>query len=224
MQTVEKKKIYFDNYWKQQPESRVDPRSLQRAKAVDRLLQKRSGCLLDVGCGRGLILDYFAGRGYDVTGVDISPEAVEMVRQNGHKVQVLDLEQEEISEKYDVILCLEVLQQLHDPVAVLGKLVSALHENGELVVSMPNEFHIISRLKLLFGRSHLGDFSHSHIRLFFPSRDKKLFENANLKIINKLYVPIAPPKWKTISMIFRPLAQMCPSLLAISSIYTLEKS
>ena len=223
MQTAEKKKIYFDDYWRQQPESRVDPRSLQRAKAIDKLLQKRSGCLLDVGCGRGLILDYFAEGGFDVSGVDISPEAVEMVRQKGHKVGVLDLEQEEIIDKYDIILCLEVLQQLHDPVIVLEKLISALHEDGELVVSVPNEFHIISRLKLLFGRSHLGDFSHSHIRLFFPWRDKKLFEITKLKIVDKIYISIAPPKWKTISMILRPLAQMCPSLFAISSIYTLKK-
>ncbi len=179
--------------------------------------------MFDVGWGRGVILDYFGARGFDVTGVDSSPDAIDMVKQKGYDAYVLDLEQEKITDKYDVILCLEVLQQLYTPVAVLDKLISALNEGGKLVVSVPNEFHFISRLKLLMGRSHLGHFDHSHIRLFSPSRDIELFEKANLKITGNKYVSIVPPKWKMLSKIFEPLAQMCPSLFAISSIYALKK-
>jgi len=223
MLTAEKKKLYFDKYWQDQTETRVDPRSLQRAEYIDKLLTKHSGQLLDVGCGRGVILDYFAGRGFDVTGFDISPEVIEMVRRKGHEVQVLDLEQEDITTKYDVILCLEVLQQIYNPSAVLEKLSSALKEDGELVVSVPNEFHIVSRLKLLFGKPHLGDYEHSHIRLFTPRREKRLFASVNLKATARRYVSIVPPRWSLLSKIFRPLAQVWPSLFAISSIYRLEK-
>lgn len=224
MQSTIEKKGYFDNYWREQPEAKVDPRSLQRADYVQRLMQNKSGSLLDVGCGRGLISDYFEKLRFNVTGVDISPDMVELVKENGHKAFVLDLERDEINEGYDMILCLEVLQQLYNPELVLNKLKAALNDEGELIVSVPNEFHIVSRLKLFIGKSHLGDFKHSHIRLFSPARDKLLFEKTDLRIQKRMYVPIVPPKWKVLSAIFKPLVQICPSLFAISSIYTLRKA
>jgi 2-polyprenyl-3-methyl-5-hydroxy-6-metoxy-1,4-benzoquinol methylase len=224
MLAAEKKKIYFDQYWREQPEARVEPRSRQRAGYVYDLLEKRSGRLLDVGCGRGVILGNFAQRGFDVEGMDISSDAVEMVKRKGYRAQVVDLERDDINEKYDVILCLEVLPQVYDPLIVLEKLIRALKDNGELIISVPNEFHIISRINILFGRSHPGDYKHSHIRLFSPHRDRKLIERAHLKIVGCKYVSIVPPGWKITSAIFEPLTQIWPTLWAISSIYRVVKN
>jgi len=84
---------------------------------------------------------------------------------------------------------------------------------------VPNEFHIVSRLKILFGFSHLGKFNHSHIRLFTPIRGRELLKNAGLEIIREIHIPIIPPRWKFLSRLFYPLAEVFPSLLAISSIY-----
>ena len=223
MPILEEKKTYFDNYWREQSTEIADPRGRQRAMAVLSLLDKKSGRLLDVGCGRGIALDFFAYRGFDVTGVDISPEAVNMVKKKGHQAYIIDLERDEIPGKYDFVLCLEVLQQLYDPSKLLNKLKSSLAPNGEMLVSLPNEFHIVSRLRILFGLSHLGDFRHSHIRMFTPSRDRTLFKSADLNIVREICIPIIPPKWKILSTIFKPLTQIFPSLLAISSIYRLKK-
>ena len=35
------------------------------------------GCLLDLGCGVGQYSNYFSGKGFDVTAVDISPRAID---------------------------------------------------------------------------------------------------------------------------------------------------
>lgn len=223
MSVLEEKKTYFDNYWRELSTEIADPRAYQRANAVLSLLDKSNGRLLDVGCGRGVVLDFFADRGFDVAGVDISPHAVDIIKKKGHQAHIIDLEHDEISGKYDIILCLEVVQQLYDPPKLLNKLKLSLSPNGEMIVSMPNEFHIVSRLRILFGLSHLGDFHHSHIRIFAPSRDRILFESTDLDIVGKIYIPIIPPKWKILSAIFKPLTQICPSLLAISSIYRLKK-
>jgi len=187
MRTTDEKKVYFDNYWREQPEIKVDPRSVQRADYVQSLMQNKGGSLLDVGCGRGLILDYFAKLRFNVTGIDISPDMIELVKTKGYKAFVLDLERDEINEKYDMVLCLEVLQQLYDTELVLNKLRAALNDEGELIVSVPNEFHIVSRMKLFLGKSHLGHFEHSHIRLFSPARDKLLFEKTNLRIQKSMH-------------------------------------
>ncbi|UCD94229.1 MAG: class I SAM-dependent methyltransferase [Candidatus Zixiibacteriota bacterium] len=224
MPTVEEKKAYFDQYWRDQPESKADPRSIQRAEYVHKLVQKTSGRLLDVGCGRGVILDYFAQLGYEVAGTDISPDAVTMVSENGHKAFLLDIERDEPEGKYDIILCLEVLQQVYYPLRALKRLKDALEYDGELIVSLPNEFHIVSRLKILFGRTHVGHFNHSHIRLFSPERDLYLFERLNLRVAERAYIPVVPPRWKSLTALFRPLARMFPALFAIASVYCLRKS
>ncbi len=223
MSILEKKKVYFDNYWHEQRIEIVDPRAHERADAALSLLDKKNGRLLDIGCGRGLALDFFASRGFDVTGIDVSPEVIRLIEERGHKGYCADIERDEVAGKYDVILCLEILQQLYNPAAVLKKLKSALDSNGEMIISMPNEFHIVSRLKILFGVSHLGDFRHSHIRLFAPRRDRDLFESLSLEVIKKFHISVVPPKWKYLSVIFRPIAQIMPSLFAISSIYRLKK-
>lgn len=223
MPTLEEKQTFFDQYWREQPDAKTDPRSLQRAGIVHRLLSKESGRLFDLGCGRGLILDYFARLGYDVVGSDVSPDIITMVSQKGHRAMILDIERDEPYEKYDIILCLEVLQQLYYPQRALKRLKYALEDDGEMVISVPNEFHIVSRLKILFGKSHLGHFGHSHVRLFSPSRDRQLFEKTNLIVADRKFVPIIPPRWKLMTKLFMPLAQMFPSLFAISSIYRLRK-
>lgn len=223
MPTVEEKKAYFDQYWREQPETKTDPRSVQRAEYVYQLVSKQSGRLLDMGCGRGLILDYFAALGFGVTGADISPDAVTLVSEKGHAAFILDIERDEPEGKYDIILCLELLQQCYYPMRALKRLKDALEYDGEMIVSVPNEFHIVSRLKILFGQSHLGHFHHSHIRLFSPPRDELLFRKMNLRIVRRLYVPIVPPKWKLLTRLFGPLVRMIPSLFAISSIYKLRK-
>jgi 2-polyprenyl-3-methyl-5-hydroxy-6-metoxy-1,4-benzoquinol methylase len=219
MLTFEKKKTYFDHYWKQQPADKVARRARERARLVSDLIGSRTGRLLDVGCGRGFILDFMARRGFHVTGADVAPAAVAMAGERGCKAVLFDLETEEMEGKYDVILCLEVLQQLADPVKALVKLRLLLADDGVLIISLPNEFHIISRLRILLGISHLGHFDHSHLHLFSPRRDRESFKRAGLAFDAESFVPVVPPQFSVMSKIFSPLARLWPSLFAISSIY-----
>jgi len=223
MLSTDEKKSYFDQYWRQQPVETADPRAVQRAEAVFGLMRKREGRLLEVGCGRGVVLDFFARRGFDVTGSDISPEAVALVDRKGYSSFVHDLEADDILDRYEIILCLEVLQQVHNPVAVLEKLKGALSDNGEMIVSLPNEFHLVSRLRVLTGSSHLGHFEHSHIRLFTPNRDRRLFAQAGLEIEEMVYLSIVPPRMKTPERLCRPLCAWWPALFALSSVYRVRE-
>ncbi|WP_143437789.1 bifunctional 2-polyprenyl-6-hydroxyphenol methylase/3-demethylubiquinol 3-O-methyltransferase UbiG [Hydrocoleum sp. CS-953] len=56
------------------------------------LMQKpafpKQGKLLELGCGAGNISIYFAQAGYDVTGVDIAPTAINWAIQNAAKANV----------------------------------------------------------------------------------------------------------------------------------------
>ncbi len=43
---------------------------------------------IDLGCGAGNYAIYLAGRGFDVTGIDISPAAIKMAKENAKKQRV----------------------------------------------------------------------------------------------------------------------------------------
>jgi len=221
---LESKKEYFNRYWRTRDLYSADARSNQRAQYVlDLLGELQGGKALDVGCGRGLIMDRLQDAGFDVCGCDLSNETINRLASEGRDVFLCDIERDDIPGKYDIVLCLEVLQQVFDPMQVVEKMKSALTENGRLIISVPNELHLLSRLKLLVGRSHLGHFEESHIRLFAPRRAAQLFERTGLETEKVISVPVVPPRMKKLTGIGRFLAGANPNLFSLSQIYRLRK-
>ncbi len=220
---IEDKKTYFNNYWRTRDLPSADARSRQRAAYVQALMgERQSGEVLDVGCGRGLVMSFLAGQGYNVGGCDLASEAIATMQNEGYEVFLFDIEQDDLPQKYDVILCLEVLQQLFDPVAALEKLSRFLKDDGFLIVSVPNEFHLWSRLQIVRGKSHLGHFEESHLRLFNPHRARQMFEQAGLSIDKSIPVSILPPTLRTLNWAGKIMAGLLPSLFSLSQIYRLR--
>ena len=65
----------YDNYYRNTDLLRYDTVVLDRAF-------ERPGRLLDLGCGPGRHLVHFAEKGFEVTGLDLSPHMVELAREN----------------------------------------------------------------------------------------------------------------------------------------------
>lgn len=51
--------------------------------------KERAGRALDVGCGSGVFSVYMAKRGYDVTGIDLIPRAIEMAKERAERERAL---------------------------------------------------------------------------------------------------------------------------------------
>lgn len=101
------------------------------------------GKILDVGCGNGIISIHLGKQGFNVTGIDVSEKTIETARNNNPfpnvRFRVQSAEELEASgELFDVIVCSEVLEHLHDPGALLSVLNASLKEDGILVVTVPN--------------------------------------------------------------------------------------
>lgn len=223
LKTTEDKKRYFNQYWQTRDLPSADARSRQRAELVRSLLGKAdSKEILDVGCGRGMVMAYLSDAGYSVEGCDLATDAIAGLRAEGYEVFIFDIEQDDLPKKYDGILCLEVLQQVFDPVNALRKFARSLNNDGFLIVSVPNEFHLWSRMRLLFGKSHLGRFDESHIRLFTHARAKELFEQAGIEIERVISVSLVPPGLKLLSGLGGMLARLFPSLFSLSQIYRIK--
>jgi len=102
--------------------------------------------VLDIGCGRGIVLDLLKEIGVDAEGIDIMPDAVAYCRAKGHQVQVAEAT-EFLSAKtaaYDGIFCSHVIEHLDVPEAerLLELGFRAMRPGGIMIVVTPNPVDI----------------------------------------------------------------------------------
>jgi 2-polyprenyl-3-methyl-5-hydroxy-6-metoxy-1,4-benzoquinol methylase len=123
---------------------------LERHLAPYRFAHERAAGLsvLDAGCGEGYgaaLLAEVAGR---VVGVD-RPAAVAVARRRhaGGRLEfrAADLAHVgEIGERFDLVLCCQVIEHLPDPAGLLRALAGLVEPAGELVVTTPNRLMTVS--------------------------------------------------------------------------------
>lgn len=110
-----------------------------RTAPLDRLAAVPPGRLLDVGCGRGDLGSWFVRRGWEVTGVEPSPEACVVARARGIDARagvLADVSLEPAS--YDAVVFRQSLEHVLDPVGDLRRALTALREDGLVIISVPN--------------------------------------------------------------------------------------
>lgn len=107
-------------------------------KIEQKALALSKGKILDVGCGAGSHSLYLQAKGFDVTSIDISPNAIKACELRGlKKVKVQDVMTLE-NEKFDTILLLMngagMCGRLKNITKFLQKLKTLLTENGQILV------------------------------------------------------------------------------------------
>ena len=104
--------------------------------------------ILDVACGSGWLSEYFARLGYDVTGIDISPDLIRIsedrVRGLPYGVDhetplrcrflVHDVERAPLHEKFDALVCYDAMHHFADEQAVGRHLAAMLNVGGLLFI------------------------------------------------------------------------------------------
>lgn len=125
---------------------------------------KEAPRLLDFGCGSGAFLSRAAEMGWEPTGVDFDPDAVEICRRQGLNVYCGDADALPPGMgNFDAIMLNHALEHLPDPVATLRRLRTLLSPTGWLWVTVPNPAGLCHRL---FGKSWRGLETPRHLCLF----------------------------------------------------------
>jgi 2-polyprenyl-3-methyl-5-hydroxy-6-metoxy-1,4-benzoquinol methylase len=98
------------------------------------------GRLLDFGCGGGRFLECLQRAGWQVTGMDVSAEAVQTVRRKlGVPALQGSLPHADLrDESFDVITMIHSLEHVHQPLEVLRAAHRLLAPGGQVVVAVPN--------------------------------------------------------------------------------------
>lgn len=102
--------------------------------------------VLDVGCGGGLLSEGLAVRGARVTGLDAGEEAIKIARLHLHEsnleVRYVHGEAAELARDeagaYDIVTCLEVLEHVPDPPALVAACAALCAPGGDVFFSTIN--------------------------------------------------------------------------------------
>jgi SAM-dependent methyltransferase len=133
----------YDRIWPQMSDYiRYNPGARHRRRHIFSFLDRlRFRSLLDVGCGNAELLRLIEGRypGVALTGVDLSAVVVADNARRAPQMRfaVANVEVDPLPGPVDVIVCSEVLEHLHDPLAALCHLRDALLPGGHAVLTTP---------------------------------------------------------------------------------------
>jgi len=205
----------YDAFWRSARSSHFKRRALERSRLAITLVPSGTSSVLDVGCGRGELQFLLKQSGVKSQGFDISESAVVKLKRKDYKVRRLDIEKDSIDSKHETIICLEVLEHLHDPGQALRKLVKSLKSGGSLVVSLPNERNLYHWLKNLFAPNP------AHLHRFNHGKSLSLFRSIGLEARARIPVPLIPDI-PGLGFLRRALCRIWPGLFAISNMYLLS--
>ncbi|KGR56873.1 bifunctional 2-polyprenyl-6-hydroxyphenol methylase/3-demethylubiquinol 3-O-methyltransferase UbiG [Xanthomonas vasicola] len=117
-----------------------------RLEYVSARLDLAGARVLDVGCGGGLLSESMARLGAQVTAIDLAPELVKVARlhslesgvQVDYRVQSVEDLAAEQPGSFDAVTCMEMLEHVPDPTAIIRACASMLKPGGKLFLSTLN--------------------------------------------------------------------------------------
>jgi len=151
--------------------------------------------VLDVGCGGGLLAEGMARRGAKVTGIDLAPAALEVARlhalESGVEVDYREVAVDALvavePAAFDLVTCLEMLEHVPDPAAVLQAMARLVRPGGDVVCSTINRNAKAFALAIV-GAEYvlrlLPRGTHQYSRLIRPAELARWARAAGLELVD----------------------------------------
>ena len=161
--------------------SRSWRKETEKVRLVERFVSR--GRILDIGCADGKFLWALDGERWERTGLEPTPEIVDIARARIPDVRLLtaDIFSPELAVgSFDAISFWHVLEHLHGPRRVINRVVELLRPGGWLFVSVPN----LSSLQAHWFRHHWYAFDDvpRHLFHFSPKSLHLLLQGATLRV------------------------------------------
>ena len=149
----------------------------------------------DVGCGGGLLAEGMARRGARVLGIDLAPEALAVARlhaqQSGLAVEYREVAVEALAisapGQFDLVTCLEMLEHVPDPAAVVASIARLVRPGGNAVFSTVNRNARSFALAIVGAEYLMGLLprgTHRYARLIRPSELSRWARASGLELVD----------------------------------------
>ena len=179
---IEKFQSIASRWW--DPQSEFKPLHEINPLRID-YIERQAGSLdgkrvVDIGCGGGILSEAMAQKGAQVTGIDLAEQSLKVARMHLHESQ-LEVDYQLVSAEdfaaqhpagFDVVTCLEMLEHVPDPGAIIDAAAALLKPGGRLFLSTlnrnPKSFALaIVGAEYLLGMLPRG--THQYRRFIKPS-------------------------------------------------------
>jgi 2-polyprenyl-6-hydroxyphenyl methylase/3-demethylubiquinone-9 3-methyltransferase len=166
-----------------------------RARYVQERCTLAGARVLDVGCGGGLLAESLARAGAKVTAIDLAPAMVETARLHAldsgldidYRVDSAEMLAAAHAGKFDVLTCMEMLEHVPDPAAMVAVFARLLRPGGDLFVSTINR-NLKSFVLAIVGAEYIARLvprgTHEYDRLLKPSEIARFARAAGLDVLD----------------------------------------
>lgn len=117
-----------------------------RLRWIDDIVGLSGKRVLDVGCGGGILSEAMAGLGADVTGIDLSDQALQVAQLHlleskanvAYRKAAVEALAREQPASFDVVTCMEVLEHIPQPADHVAACVQLLKPGGHAIFATIN--------------------------------------------------------------------------------------
>lgn len=172
------------------PLHEINPLRLEWINALAPLVGKR---VLDVGCGGGILAEAIAKKGANVKGIDLSEKALKVAElhslesevQVSYELIAAEALAAREASQYDVVTCMEMLEHVPDPSAIVQACATLVKPGGRLFFSTLNR-NPKSYLFAIIGAEYmlrlLPRGTHDYAKFIKPAELSQFARNANLEV------------------------------------------
>ncbi|MGH8146748.1 MAG: bifunctional 2-polyprenyl-6-hydroxyphenol methylase/3-demethylubiquinol 3-O-methyltransferase UbiG [Rhodanobacteraceae bacterium] len=177
----------------------------------------RGARVADIGCGGGLLSEALAKAGAEVTGIDLAPEVIEVAKLHVYETNTFLSEPLTIDYRlcssrelaatepamFDAVCCMELIEHVPDPAALVADLAAMLKPGGKLFLSTLNRTPA-SFVAAIIGAEYVARLlprgTHDYRQFLKPSELAALLRHSGMvldEISGIAYNPLNRKAWLT---------------------------
>lgn len=172
------------------PLHEINPLRLEWINAKVPLAGKK---VIDIGCGGGILTESMARKGADATGIDLSEKALKVADlhslESGVQVRYLHIAAEDMAAQeagqYDVVTCMEMLEHVPDPGAIVRAAASLVKPGGQVFFSTLNrnpKAYLFAVLGAEYLLRMLPKGTHDYAKFITPAELSQYVRSAGLDV------------------------------------------
>jgi 2-polyprenyl-6-hydroxyphenyl methylase / 3-demethylubiquinone-9 3-methyltransferase len=166
-----------------------------RLRYIERAASLSGARVLDVGCGGGILSEAMARHGAEVLGIDLSQAVLDVAElhalESKLQIQYRAVAAEELAAaqpaEFDLVTCMEMLEHVPDPAAILAALAKLARPGTDVIVSTLNRKPLAFAVAIL-GAEYIARVlprgTHEYLKFIRPSELARWGRAAGLTLVD----------------------------------------